>query len=849
MKKVIKIVTVLVFTVILINNNILISDSSELKNKEIMIYKVNKSNLNIKKSPSIFSKKLGEIGKGDIVYILNKNENWGEINYYGEKAYINTKRLKPLTDNEEIQKTHIDLDEHLYISTVYTNPDFDIKEDIILKYYATDYNHTAYMEDDYSEVFKIILKLNGETIEFKRSIGENTLNLGKKREGQYQYTIQAIDRYGRKSPELYGEFRVENKKKKYKEIDQNTYYVTERDLLQYGISKLNDKSKSNQTKIGLQNLINDLSSKGVRKCILPKGIYRIDSEYEEIGDVQKVKNVINIPSNFILDLNGSTLKQERTLHKQSKGYMISIDNSYDAHVINGIIEGDYGERDISNLENGNPSGEQIGCGIISGDSKYSSFENLTVRNFSGYAISVGLSINGEHALSSCEPLTNWHKVEIDEEGQEIESIDKYTSDYHDLSKYSEVDTLRTGKYLGYQFSLDGDEWTVNYSFYDKDKKYIKTIIGHQYRSFVKPKNAIYMRATYTSDNIEKLKDIQVYHMYTPINSVIRNIDFENTRTCALNPNQGNNILIENCTFTRCGTNITPAAIDFEDGWNLMQDYCVRRNEVIDPVGTADIIVVGGMNLQFENNKNFRFSNRGCTPGTVIRNNQDLYGGLYITNRLNSGYYRYYNNQNVKGIGDIDSDDLKYKIYDCTFFEIPAGSKNMLIEFIRCSFDWNYKTLPFNTGGIICGNFKDSIIKNYIDSENNFIHLNDAYFNNCKLENIKANINGDFYVKNSNVKNLIVSNYMSDININIEDSQIYNFEFDFTEWAKCSYNINLKNSVFKNENRDNIFSNNFANYNHNNKFIIIIDNNKFLNTTKIANNVVINNKNITFLNNK
>lgn len=773
------------------------------------------------------------------IYILTKGIIMFVSNISLEKiSYSNNFKINLDSKNKDIN-----MDENLYISTIYTNPDLDINEDVILKFYATDYNHSAYMEDDYSQVFKIILNLNGEISTFYKNIGESTLNIGKQEVGEYKYTIQAIDIYGRKSPELYGQFRVEDKIKKEKEIKANTYQVTDQDLIIYGIDKSNNSNKANQTKVGLQNLINDLSKKGVRKCILPKGIYRIDSEYEEVDGIQKIKNVITIPSNFILDLNGSILKQDTTKPLQVKGCMIAIENAYDSHVTNGIIEGDYGERDLSPLPNGNPSGEGVGFGVISGNSKYSSFNNLTIRKISGYALSVGLGIKSEHALSTWQGLNNWENIDIDEKGEVTNVSNKFTSDYYDLSEYSSVDTLRTGKYLGYQFSQDGDDWVVKYHFYDKDKNYIKTVFGHQYRSFIKPKNAKYMRVTYTSDTTSNLEGLQVYHTYTPVNCSIRDIDFEDTRTCALNPNQGNNIVIENCKFTRCGTNITPVAIDFEDGWNLMQDYCVRNNEVIEAVGTADIVVVGGMNLQFEENKNFRFESRNCTPGTVIRNNEDLSGGIHLTNRLNTGYYRYYNNKNIRNLIGVGSKELEYKIYDSTFFETPAGVNNKYTEFIGCVFNWNYKSLPVATGGVISGNFKDCTIKNYIDNENNFIHSKDAYFENCKLENMNINLSGDFKVKNSNIKNLKVSNYTADINLEILNSKVENFIFDFIEWAKCGYNINFENSEFKNIDRKNIFDNKFINYSNTKKLKIIDKNNTYKDSTILISPNVLDNNNI------
>ena len=95
---------------------------------------------------------------------------------------------------------------------------------------------------------------------------------------------------------------------------------------------------------------------------------------------------------------------------------MAIDYTYDTHVINGILEGDYGDRDLSKLDNGYPLGDQIGCAIISGESKYSSFNNLTVRKFSGYAMSVGLSISGKYADSKWKQMTDWQAIDIDENG-------------------------------------------------------------------------------------------------------------------------------------------------------------------------------------------------------------------------------------------------------------------------------------------------------------------------------------------------------------------------------------------------------------------------------------------------
>lgn len=785
---------------------------------------------------------------------LKSEDKFGEYTYKAKKisgymvvgADAKTVSLSKEKDTAEITFEYVKEDAVPYIATVYSNPDLGIDEDVILKFYATDFNHKAYLTDNYTEKFDIEVNVKGKISKMTRNAGESSVNLGKMSAGEYWYTIQAKDQYGRKSAEMYGEFRVEDKVAKAKLIADNTYYVTEADLVQYGISNQDSVEESLNTKNGLQKLFNDLADRGVRKCVLLKGTYRLKCEYNDVNGIQSVKNVLRIPSNFILDLNGSTIKQDTTPHEQSKAYLMAIDHAYDAHVTNGILEGDYGDRDLTKLDNGYPSGEQIGCAIISGESKYSSFNNLTVRKFSGYAMSIGLSISGKHADSKWKQLTNWQAIDIDESGNEIKSDTKYTSDYNDISGLENIDTLRVGKYLGYQFSQDGDEWVVKYHFYDKDKKYIKTTIGHQYRSFVKPKEAAYLRATYICSDVKKLNDIQLYayHIYSPMNSSINNVKFEDTRTCALNPCQGNNVLIENCTFTRTATNITPVAIDFEDGWNLMQDYCLKNNEVIERVGTGDIVVVGGMNLQFENNKNFRFGTRSCTPGIVFRNNENCSGGVNLTDRLNTGYYRYYNNKNVEYIESSQSNDLPYKIYNCTFKKV-AASANQYTEFIGCEFDWDYRALPYNTGGIVTGKFTNCTLKNYIDPNNNFLHIENAYFDNCTIENMTMNVNGNVIFNNCNIKNLTYGNYVKDINLQIKNSNVHNFVFNFAAWAKCKYDILFENSTFENDTTKNIFSDAFGNYSDTKEFKVQSKNCKYINGTVIANENVMNNTKINF----
>ena len=786
------------------------------------------------------------------------NLEFGEYNYsakaidgytlVGESTITVT-----LTDNNPIQTIifeykiteEVNMDEPPYIATRYVTPTWDINDDVILNFYITDWNQSDVVDEKMDIQFKVEVRINDVIKRYTKSIGENSINLGKLNEGEYELILQATDEFGRKSHELYNEFRVIDKNEYDNNILNNTHIITDDELLIYNINKYNSIDNAHNTKVGIQNLINDLAKSGVRKAVLPLGTYRVDSEYTlATNEIQYIKNPITIPSNFILDLNGATIKQDATLHEQSQGLIFALDYSYDSHIINGIIEGDYGDRDLTPLQNGNPSGEQIGCGTIAGNSKYSSYENLIIRKFCGYAMISGLSKSRAHAIT--QNISNWIQGDIDLNGNLDSSIvEKYTSDFIDLSKFKDVNTIRTGGYLGYLFNPDGDNWIVKYHFYDSFKQYIKTVIGHQYRDIKKPSDAQYLKCTYTSKDSSYLSQVMVIHYYFPRNCEFKNITFEDTRTCALAPFQGNNILIDNCTFARCATNITPVAVDFEDGWHNMQDYCMQYCEILEPVGTGDLVVVGGLDLIFRNNTNWRVSSRGCARGQVFTNNTLVNMNLGLTSHLLSAFTICRNNTSYgfigNGLGTLS--DIKLFIDNCIFEKTAYQNTNQKIIIRDCTFNWDYKTIQYRAP-ILSGTFYRCTFNNFvcnIGHITNFTAYNST-INNMKLEALQSN----FILYDCKVSGCSFANYTIDINIDINNSVVRDFFINRQGWAKCNINYIAKNNVFENtDTRKNILVDDYKYFDNTKLFKVITSNNTYLNNTILANTVVLTNPNIDF----
>lgn len=709
-----------------------------------------------------------------------------------------------------------DADKYSYIAIVYTDTTKSVKENAQLKFYVSDYEQSDYLEENKTKKFRIILTLNGVQKEFEKSIGDVTLDLGKLSEGEYIYTAQAIDlSNGRKSQELYGEFRVLDLEKEQAEIDANTYRVTDEDLAAYGIKNDDDINNALATKNGIKKLIADKSEAGYRKLVMQPGVYVVEIEERTQNGAYYPTNIIHIPSNFTLDLNGATLKMKPTPLTQQKGTVITMDKVYDAHLINGTLVGDNREKNLEGMADGNKYGEHIQAGGIVGGSKYCSWENITVTNFSGYAVITGLAHTTEHAILE-NHLKVWESGELDDNGNVVPRCNKFTSAWMDLSKkFADVDTIRIGQYLGYQFSPSGQEWNIDVAFYDENKNLIEKKIGNQYREIIKPVNAKYMRCSFVALNSEQLNSVSLYHLYVPRNCEIKEVTFDDNRTCGLAPFQGNDLLIEGCKFIKTARRITPVAIDFEDGWYLMQDYCLRKCEVVEPAGTADIVIVGGINLQFRENKNFRLHANHLTVGLVIEDNEELYSLTRITDRVNSGYYRFQRNHfrsTGKAINSTESYNrtIPFIIKDCNYFESTADG-NLYDKFVRCTFDYNNVEFPTDRGGTISGYFEDCVIKNFNSPNGKSLGVGNAVLVNCDfINNNTMLLQGDIKFIDSRVDGFKFWNYTSpSASVTAINSDLKDVYFERLAFLNTKVWLDFKDSTLTNTIRPNVISDNFV----------------------------------------
>lgn len=758
-----------------------------------------------------------------------------------------------LSSSEVLSTNDININEVPYISTYYIEPKVSPNEDVIIDYYVTDYYHKEYTEEDTSETFTITVKIDGQTDIVKKNVkaGNNSINIGKfKTTGEQKFSIIATDQYGRNSHELFNFFLVEDSDEK--EKNSKEYVMTKDDLIKYNIKNtdtyenkyiatLNLEEPTSETvkaelekiaetiipnsntytciiadtvgngepgnwwgetivkyaddynkdtvmqeaantRSGLQQLLDDISFQGYTSIKLLPGTYRIDHE-----------ETIFVPSNFTLDMNGATIKLNQ--FAGDSALMVTLNNTYDSHVINGTIEGDYYSHDYSN----SPNNSEWVMGIsIGGESKYSSFENLTVKDITGYGGGNGIAKSRDESLyyTYQQPTAIGDTFELSDinrkTSETIESESRTTSNFIDIAGYYGIGYLSVSRYLGYQGN-SCNTWNMIAHFYDGEQNYISSVDGYFYRRIAVPDGARYMKVTILEESYPT--DLSVQYFRVPTHCSFKDIKFENNRCVGLAQSAMNNMLVENCEFTRCGQSSAKCAYDAEDGWDQMQDVTFRNLNFHDNPNN-DFLTCAGHNFVIENMKAGKVYFWERTNSYVVRNSNNISNAnLGHTSRQRTGYVRFYDNTvngNISIGAAEDNDDWPLTVKDC---HINGRAENVLNKglFLRCTISSatdNNSNSNWNTA-LGNGNFKYCTIKDKTGE-----NIGGTY-ENCTFENISGNIHGTFDISDSTISNWNVYVGGYEPNYSFKNSKLTNFSITFGYWCQGAETL-FDNCTINNE---------------------------------------------------
>ena len=564
-----------------------------------------------------------------------------------------------------------------YISTYYFNPTPTTDEEINIPIYVTDSEQTEYIDKDDSKRFNVLYEVDGEEHYLNNvKAGDMTIPIGKLSAGTHYFAIQSIDRQtGLKSHKVYNDLIVKTSEESIISPEE-TYTVTDADLTTYKINK-NDSTVAEDletTRDGLTQMFKDLSAKGYQKCILPTGTYRINGEDKRYA-------CIMIPSNFTVDMNGSTFKLNTVSANNVGCSIVSMNDEENAHLTNGTLEGDRFERKDLGLETGY-LGEPINTFLFRG-CKNCSITNMTIKNTTGHTIGT------QYVWGPSQKITEYTKTRI-VDGEEVPCDDCSTSNMIDLTKMKEwSDYVSVGQAEGYR-GIKGESGVIYVHFYDEDQKYLETVTGYQFRKIRIPEKAKYGRVTMLGTlTVEHNVSFHCKHLGDYLE--ISDIDFIDTRTTAMAPSACNNLLIENCTYTRAGNSITPCAVDFEDGWQECQDVYYRNVKVLESSGTATVIDNTGYNHVYEGIEGHRMILRRGVLGGVIRNSKDMTNTVNWTvgNKIVCKYSRLYNVESGNMIfshSDTESGEFEeFKVRDSVINGTYVNTSTDIVTFEDCVF--------------------------------------------------------------------------------------------------------------------------------------------------------------------
>ena len=704
--------------------------------------------------------------------VKNKN-NLISLIYNGHKV----NRIINL-ENKETENVREDY-EIPYISYEYFNPKPLDTEEVIIPLYITDYYQREYVYDDTSLIFKLRVEIDGE-VSFLNNLkaGDYSLNLGVLEKGKHWFSVQVIDEEGYESIRLFNDLWVINQEEE--AIKENEIYtITDGDLSNYNINKENSEIEEDMinNRVGLTQLFKSLQENGYRKCILPQGIYRVNRTIRR-GNIENKTTCITLPTNFTVDMNGSTFK----LHPYSdaeygniagvENLIVRFEGCEDSHLINGTIEGDYAERKSKGWISGG-NGEHNNAIYMYGG-RYNSLENLTITQITGYNVCTGQ--NG--SLANMKNSDGFTDNIFIENGMEITKMGYCTSGYVDLSNAIPNNYIVLSVWLAFG-GIKGHHWDVDFNFYDQDKRFIEKIKSSQYRRCRIPNGAKYVRATLRCSATET-NNLSFHHMDVLRYSEWKNLEFIDNRTCSA-PFQFQHLLIKDCNYTRSGQSITPCAIDLEDGWEQMQDFFLMNCNVVECAN--GLIDNCGINHVIDNCKGLSITLRYRINGITVKNCSNCNLGI-VSGYMTKNSIRVFDNI-LTGVSL--SDTGKFYNYNKTKLCI----KNNVLNFIGTE-GWNDLYEVKNNEIKITGysgnvNLKKSTVQ---------IKSGTAYIYDCIYTDCVFNLyDGDTYTKfsfNGSDDKRIYKN----CTFNCECEFANHNSFNSGLWENCIFKekITLKNST-------------------------------------------------------
>lgn len=361
------------------------------------------------------------------------------------------------------------------------------------------------------------------------------------------------------------------------------------DIKKYGIISINFNHKppysNDEYEIaynnmeGFKNALEDMSNLGINNVILPNGYYPMCYRCNLTGSPHfshPIDWCIKIPSNMIVDLNGSTIKviydsENRNPYDKSSlnpanlvGILFKFDKTYYSTLRNGFLVGDRYDRAYSETTKElDRMVEQTYGILVNNGSRYCKVENMKICGFMGDAIQSNGDANTD--LGRISTKTTFFPGYIDSKGNYLtDKNDRYTTDFMECIdlKTNEI-ILRTN--IGYTYVPSFKNQIFEITFYDESKKLIGRKNSEHLYSIILVEGTKFIRLTLFNEDTGQSSFTKTFQITTTpsTNFEIINVEIYDCNRGGMS-NLPLDTVIRNCNLYNNGLTNNPKWLAFPD---------------------------------------------------------------------------------------------------------------------------------------------------------------------------------------------------------------------------------------------------------------------------------------------
>ncbi len=512
--------------------------------------------------------------------------------------------------------------------------------------------------------------------------------------------------------------------------------------------------------LGFNSALKYANYNGYTKVIVPKGEYCFCYTNLKGGaEIYNMENIsINIFSNQILDLNGSTFYMLYDSHNKNpydkspnttppwklSGTLIRMVECRNSHIINGILKGDIYNRSFDDNGTGfntEKAMEQTYGIVIDKGSSYCSVDNVICKGFMGDGIQIGNRSGNNDQKLALDPVFKKGKYDSINNKDVIDQAGYFTTEYIDLKSAREIQ-MKAG--VGYTRIPKLANKNFKFLWFDKGKKFINSKDGHYLMNVVVPYNAKFVRVELSEEDDKQTNITKGIIISTPATNFIT------IKNCILTENHRGGIsggadftLIEGCKIYNNG-------MGMDEGFPVFPDstrYCINfEDSYASKVTIRNCyfyysyhgLLLGAYNIHVEDNVFFNVN--GC----FIYNNQSS----TITDNV------FINSSAILGIQDV-LPNVNRKIVFSNNTSVNSGIN------ITCDKTINSKTDLLFINNVLELNNSFTMLGHNIYSLNNIIKCNlikigkGILFENNKITIDKTKVSNEyneFFSDTAGIKN-------------------------------------------------------------------------------------------------